>query len=185
MDNILLPENFTYSTWASVVLGYAVLIIIYALQFPAMNLSKKIREKTHWLLQLTFEGAFVYIAGISVISIWRGIWYVYDIYILPEDLADSCWITVTVGAVILYVILAGRSLGAIECLVDGIPSDGSGLYFLHYLNVLNAQIDEPDVDDTKDEVELKTSDVATQTAEIDLYFDQFVEVEINQNIKYT
>ncbi|XP_077867551.1 uncharacterized protein LOC144356736 [Saccoglossus kowalevskii] len=176
MDNILFPDNLKYSTWASVILGYVCMFIIYILQFLAANLSNKIRDKTHWILQLIFEDAFIYIAGFSVVNIWRGVWYVYDYYILPNNLSFSCWITVVFGVFTLFAIQAGRSLGSIECLVDGIPSDGSGLYFYHYFNVLNAPLDRPDVV-TKDEVKLKTSNVATQTPEI----NQFVEIEINQN----
>jgi len=48
---------------------------------------------------------FIYalIIGISVISIWRGIWMLLDIYLLPNNPATSATIPLVLGIIILLV----------------------------------------------------------------------------------
>ncbi|MBW3001902.1 hypothetical protein KY338_01935 [Candidatus Woesearchaeota archaeon] len=56
----------------------------------------KIKKKSHKLL-------FAIVIGFAVISFWRGIWGLMDIYLFPNNLSLSLWISVFVGIVILII----------------------------------------------------------------------------------
>jgi len=43
------------------------------------------------------------VIGFAVISFWRGIWGLMDLYIFPNNYTFSLWISVLIGVVILYL----------------------------------------------------------------------------------
>lgn len=45
---------------------------------------------------------FSLLIGIGVISFWRGIWELSDIYIFPNNLELSLWTSVIIGALIVF-----------------------------------------------------------------------------------
>ena len=44
---------------------------------------------------------FAIIIAFAVISFWRGLWGMWDIYVLPENYEVSLWISLAAGLVIL------------------------------------------------------------------------------------
>ena len=67
----------------------------------------------------------VYILGAATVSIWRGIWYLSDHWILPSNPVASWWITVSCGLVGPFLMTAGTSLLAPPAIFN---MDGPGLY---------------------------------------------------------
>ncbi|XP_070578011.1 uncharacterized protein [Ptychodera flava] len=136
LDNLLLPHHKDMSSYASVVIGYGTFIACYLLQYPTQIASVNLAQKP-FPLHLLFEDVYMLVAGFGAVNIWRGLWYVYDLHILPENFTISNVITAAVGTVILYLLLAGRCLGVCGCAVDGDRSDGSGILFSHFFGKLN------------------------------------------------
>lgn len=46
---------------------------------------------------------FAIIIAFAVISFWRGIWGLWDIYVLPDNYEVSLWISFVVGLAILLL----------------------------------------------------------------------------------
>jgi len=46
---------------------------------------------------------YALLIGFAVISFWRGIWGLWDIYVYPDFYALSLWFSVFTGLVILYL----------------------------------------------------------------------------------
>jgi hypothetical protein len=67
----------------------------------------------------------VYILGAATVSIWRGIWYLTDYLILPNDPLTSWWITAVGGMTGAFLLLAGSSLLAPPAIFI---LDGPGMY---------------------------------------------------------
>ena len=44
---------------------------------------------------------FALLIGFAVISFWRGVWGLLDIYLLPNNQSASFWISIIIGIVIL------------------------------------------------------------------------------------
>ncbi|HEA46640.1 MAG TPA: hypothetical protein ENH99_02560 [Candidatus Pacearchaeota archaeon] len=42
------------------------------------------------------------VIGFAVISFWRGIWGLMDLYLFPNNYELSLWVSVLMGVVILY-----------------------------------------------------------------------------------
>jgi len=58
---------------------------------------KKMEKKKH------HQVFFAILIGFAVISFWRGLWGLMDIYLFPNNYALSLWISVFVGIVILLL----------------------------------------------------------------------------------
>ena len=46
---------------------------------------------------------FAIIIGFAIISFWRGIWGLLDIYLFPSNLVLSLWASTILGALILII----------------------------------------------------------------------------------
>jgi len=44
---------------------------------------------------------FALLIGFAVVSFWRGIWGLLDLYLLPNNQPVSLWISIIIGVVIL------------------------------------------------------------------------------------
>lgn len=58
----------------------------------------KAREKRDW--KRIFLALLV---AFAVISFWRGLWGLWDLYIFPDNYLLSLWVSVVVGVLILVV----------------------------------------------------------------------------------
>lgn len=50
---------------------------------------------------------FAVLIGVAVITFWRGIWGILDIYLFPNDYSISSWASVLIG---LFILGITRSL---------------------------------------------------------------------------
>jgi len=46
---------------------------------------------------------FAVVIGFAVISFWRGVWGLMDIYLFPDNYALSLWISVIAGILVLVI----------------------------------------------------------------------------------
>jgi len=44
---------------------------------------------------------FALLIGFAVVSFWRGVWGLLDLYLLPNNQPASLWISIIIGVVIL------------------------------------------------------------------------------------
>jgi len=44
---------------------------------------------------------YAILVGFAVISFWRGIWGLWDVYVFPNNLVLSLWLSTIVGLIIL------------------------------------------------------------------------------------
>ncbi len=49
------------------------------------------------------QALFTLLIGASVVSFWRGVWGLLDVYLLPENYLVSSWISLIIGLFILAI----------------------------------------------------------------------------------
>ncbi|XP_077977746.1 uncharacterized protein LOC144433312 [Glandiceps talaboti] len=137
IDNVIRPDNLEKSAYTSLVIGYPIIIMTHIIQYPCAIISRKAKRFSR-VVQIIVEDMFWYLCSFGVLNIWRGLWYICDLYIYPENLAISYLKTSLVGFVTLYLLQSARNLGGAAVSVDGIPDDGSGVLLGHYFKRLNS-----------------------------------------------
>ncbi|KAI8496134.1 hypothetical protein Bbelb_259750 [Branchiostoma belcheri] len=138
LDVVIFPDDTTaLSYWISVGIGYGVHLLSTFAQHPVSTLSKQLKGTKHELWKrLALEDFYLLFVNSGVVNTWRGVWSVYDSYILTERPKLSAWVTHGVGAAACFLVFAGRSLsngGGIGVTVDGESDDGTGVLNSGYL----------------------------------------------------
>lgn len=136
-DIYLLPESEISSAWTSVGVGIALILLSIPLQIGANKLFTSTKS---FVLRVLLEEAVSIIMGIGTVVIWRGIWYVYDLYLLPDSWTLSCWVSHSCTIFVLYLALSGSSILSKGCATSGDTEKSLGCvnnieYFQYFFKV--------------------------------------------------
>lgn len=137
LDLFVYPEDFTKSSWVTLILGY----ILVAVAFLMQPLMKWICENISGTARLIVADLFLLFTFFATINTWRGIWNLLNIYFLPDNLELSCWITYWVCLVLLILLGCSNSLLVRGVYIDAEEPGGECVVFpCHYLrNILANQ----------------------------------------------
>uniref|UniRef100_A0ABM0M1N9 Uncharacterized protein LOC102803953 n=1 Tax=Saccoglossus kowalevskii TaxID=10224 RepID=A0ABM0M1N9_SACKO len=89
IDNVLFPADTEFSGWASLGIGYGIVFTSYLLQFIAAEISCRLGKYS----RIAFEDFFLSIVAFGILNIWRGVWYLSDVYIISDKVWASGWTT--------------------------------------------------------------------------------------------
>jgi hypothetical protein len=65
--------------------------------------KKKKQSKSSRILQKWEKIMYAIIIGFAVVSFWRGVWGLWDVYVFPGSYHLSLWLSTITGLVILIV----------------------------------------------------------------------------------
>ncbi|XP_070578009.1 uncharacterized protein [Ptychodera flava] len=131
LDNTLFPADIEMSGWTSLGIGYGITLFTYSTQYCTAFVTRRLKKFS----RIIFEDIYLSVVTFGIINVWRGIWYLSDVYILPGQVLPSGWITHCLGAVIIFVMGVGRSLLTVGCAIDGEQGDGRGVLYPHYIRI--------------------------------------------------
>ncbi|CAH1249184.1 Hypp8547 [Branchiostoma lanceolatum] len=130
LDYTVFPDDPCLSSWVSLGVGYTLYLLVTAIQFPLYRASKSLRgERLEFYKRLAIEDTYGLVVNFAVNNVWRGLWGLYDCYILYDQPWESNWLTHGLGAALCFMVCAGSSMGRILVSVDGEADDGSGMLF--------------------------------------------------------
>ncbi|XP_050297774.1 uncharacterized protein LOC126737102 isoform X2 [Anthonomus grandis grandis] len=78
-DILLLPDNFLWSSWMSLILGIIIVGLVYRLQ----NFFKTLCAKLTGVPKIIAADTYIVMSILATILYWRGIWSLSIIYIIP------------------------------------------------------------------------------------------------------
>ena len=126
LDTYLYPgdENFVYSAWSSFILGIISGIVCHVISCTIQKLPnaigsdgrgnnrrRKLITKSSILYSI-LERLYSFLVGFGVVNYWRGVWYLWDAYILTSYPIVQSWVSLLVGCLILFGLRAFRSVFA-------------------------------------------------------------------------
>ncbi|XP_024936877.1 uncharacterized protein LOC107263734 isoform X1 [Cephus cinctus] len=131
-DIYLFPQNREYSALGSVVIGYIIVTITFVLQ----PLMRYVCARLKGLARLAATDAFLLLSFLGTVNVWRGIWNVLDLWLLPEQPELSCWITHVFCFVFLVLLNCSNSVLVRGVYIDAEEEDGKCVVFpCHYLRL--------------------------------------------------
>ncbi|CAG9762591.1 unnamed protein product [Ceutorhynchus assimilis] len=138
IDLILLPDNFIWSSWSSLVLGLLVIGLVFRLQ----NFMKNLCTKTSGLTKIVIADFYIILSCIAIILYWRGVWNVTNIYFLPDDPELSGILSHFIGYMFLVVLGCSNSLLVRGVYIDGKEPNGECVVLpCQYLRIIFEQED--------------------------------------------
>ncbi|XP_001601769.3 uncharacterized protein LOC100117572 [Nasonia vitripennis] len=131
-DLYLFPENREHSAIGSLILGYVLVAVTFSLQ-PLMRYAC---SRLTGLARLIAADGFLLLSFIGTVNVWRGIWNVLDLWLLPEDPKLSCWITHFGCFVFLVLLNCSNSVLVRGVYIDAEEEAGKCVVFpCHYLRM--------------------------------------------------
>lgn len=106
LDILMFPGNDVYSAWGSTIMGYSTALFAFTLQSPLADFCAKV--KGFW--RIAIMNLYTAIFYIGSVNIWRGLWMLYDLYLLPGYPTWSYLITHTGGLLILGMGYCSHSI---------------------------------------------------------------------------
>lgn len=135
MNVYLVPDRLYITTWISYGIGITFCLIGIVLQPVAANLSKKL-DTHHVIFKIMFENVFIAFTNFGTINMWRSLWQIYNLYVLPPAKLDlynytveSCWLTHGVAVVVLLCLFNFKGAVTSGVDIDGSYSNGDGIRF--------------------------------------------------------
>ena len=116
------------SAWKSYGMGLGLLALGVMMMWSGTWLPKKADCDLETKLsrpKVLIRFLLVYILGLSSVQQWRGIWYLTDYYVFPNNIVKSYWVTAGVGPAVLFCLFAGASILASPALF---LLDGPGIH---------------------------------------------------------
>ncbi|XP_042211615.1 uncharacterized protein LOC121859013 [Homarus americanus] len=140
LDALLFPDKPVYSAWGSMVLGMTVTLLVFVAQLVMIPCLRRIRKG---LPKILVEDAYHSICFIGDVNMWRGVWMLLNIYLLPGLPVVSNFLTSVAGLVVLMCFYTSNSI-----LVRGAVMDGAGegcrsiVFPTHYLRFFHKKREE-------------------------------------------
>uniref|UniRef100_A0A336M8G3 CSON012613 protein n=1 Tax=Culicoides sonorensis TaxID=179676 RepID=A0A336M8G3_CULSO len=128
LDLELFPNNPIYSSWGSVLIGYSVVAVTFALQ-PVMKWTC---DRLDGWRRVAAADIFLFFSFIGTINVWRGVWHVLDNYFLTDDKLLGDWITHGVSMILLILLNCSNSVLVRGVYIDAEEPAGQCVIFPVY-----------------------------------------------------
>ena len=106
-------------------IGYVIVTMTFSLQ-PLMRYAC---ARLQGLARLIVADCFLLLSFLGTVNVWRGIWNVLDLWLVPDNQEMSCWIT-HVGCFVFLVLLnCSNSILVRGVYIDAEEDDGKCVVF--------------------------------------------------------
>ncbi|XP_013107366.1 uncharacterized protein LOC106087031 [Stomoxys calcitrans] len=118
MDLTMYPGEKAKSAWASLIMGYTTVALTFVLHPIVRWISKRING----FFKLVFCDIYYFAEFFGAVNAWRGIWNLLDVYVYPDNLILSYWLTHVIPFLVLAALKCSNSI-----LVRGVFIDADGV----------------------------------------------------------
>ncbi|KZC10897.1 hypothetical protein WN55_01596 [Dufourea novaeangliae] len=128
-------KRATYAPCASgtpLAIGYVIVTVTFSLQ----PLMRYVCARLQGFSRLIAADSFLLLSFLGTVNVWRGIWNLLDLWLVPDNPELSCWIT-HVGCFVFLVLLnCSNSILVRGVYIDAEEEDGKCVVFpCHYLRL--------------------------------------------------
>ncbi|KAH8297918.1 hypothetical protein KR018_000619 [Drosophila ironensis] len=116
-DLLLFPHDKALSAWGSLMIGYLTIFVTFLIH-PLMRCMCR---RLGGSLKLIICDVYYLMTFFGSVNAWRGVWTLLDVYLFPDDVLLSFWLTHIVPFLLLAAIKCSNSI-----LVRGVFIDGEG-----------------------------------------------------------
>ncbi|ROT67850.1 hypothetical protein C7M84_014037, partial [Penaeus vannamei] len=126
LDAVLFPTMPRYSAMGSMVLGMTVTLLVFAAQLVLIPYLRHVRKGVG---KIVVEDAYHTICFVGDINMWRGVWMLLNIYLLPDMPVVSNFLTSVAGLVLLMCFYTSNSILVRGAVMDGAGEGSKGVTF--------------------------------------------------------
>ncbi|XP_059055518.1 uncharacterized protein LOC131849455 [Achroia grisella] len=132
LDIFIYPEDKATSSYTSLIVGYALVVITFALQAPIRWAAARL----HGAPRLLLADVYHLISFIATVNVWRGVWGLLDVYWFPETPKLSNWSSHIISLTLLILLNCSNSILVRGVYIDAEEPAGECVVFpCHYLRL--------------------------------------------------
>ncbi|GBO98438.1 hypothetical protein EVAR_74_1 [Eumeta japonica] len=132
LDIFLYPEDQPKSCWASLIIGYTLVVLTFGLQVPLRWAAARLQGAPKLLLADLYH----LLAFVATVNVWRGVWGLLDIYLFPDTPKLSNWLSHGVSLALLMLLNCSNSILVRGVYIDAEEPAGECVVFpCHYLRL--------------------------------------------------
>ncbi|XP_063236123.1 uncharacterized protein LOC134538621 [Bacillus rossius redtenbacheri] len=128
LDSYLYPDSVCRSAWGSLLLGYGVVLVVFALQPPMKALCTRLAGRP----RLAAADLYVLVSFFGTVNVWRGVWLLLDAYFLPDSPHLSNWLSFSISLLLLMFMNCSNSILVRGVYIDGEEEGGKCVVFPCY-----------------------------------------------------
>ncbi|XP_047492060.1 uncharacterized protein LOC125041267 [Penaeus chinensis] len=126
LDAVLFPTMPHYSAMGSMMMGMTVTLLVFAAQLVLIPYLRHVRKGVG---KIVVEDAYHTICFVGDINMWRGVWMLLNIYLLPDMPVVSNFLTSVAGLVLLMCFYTANSILVRGAVMDGAGEGSKGVTF--------------------------------------------------------
>ncbi|XP_045112990.1 uncharacterized protein LOC123505576 [Portunus trituberculatus] len=131
LDAMLFPTQIIYSAWGSMAVGMTVTMLSFLAQLMIVPCFRHIHKG---LGKILIEDSYHTICFLGCVNVWRGVWFLLNIYLMPELQTVSNFLTAVAGQIVLMCFYTANSILVRGAVMDGAYEGAKGIIFpTHYL----------------------------------------------------
>ena len=134
-DEFLFPHRHLVSDLISIIVGYAILSVLFVLEFPLSFISNRLSRRESKVPKIVFEDIVMFVATWATLLLWRGGWDLCLKYVIPDKVIGG-WVSHWIGTWGLIVLQAFNNVAMNGIEIDGEYPGGEGLFPTEYLREL-------------------------------------------------
>ncbi|XP_075974622.1 transmembrane protein fuseless isoform X2 [Anticarsia gemmatalis] len=132
LDIFLFPDDQIKSCWTSLIVGYALVVVTFALQAPVRWSAARL----HGAPRLLLADVYHLVSFVATVNVWRGVWGLLDIYFFPETPKLSNWCSHVISLTLLILLNCSNSVIVRGVYIDAEEPAGECVVFpCHYLRL--------------------------------------------------
>lgn len=132
LDIYIYPDNHVKSYCISLIVGYALIIVTFALQAPLRWAAARLHGAPRLLLADTYH----LLSFVATINLWRAVWGLLDVYLFPDSPKLSNWLSHGVSLILLMLLNCSNSVLVRGVYIDAEEPAGECVVFpCHYLRL--------------------------------------------------
>ncbi|CAG4985615.1 unnamed protein product [Parnassius apollo] len=132
LDIFLYPDDQIRSFWTSLIIGYVIVLVTFAMQVP----MRWVVARLHGAPRLLLVDIYHLISFVATVNVWRGVWGLLDVYYFPDKPKLSNWSTHIISLTLLILLNCSNSILVRGVYIDAEEPAGDCVIFpCHYLRL--------------------------------------------------
>ncbi|XP_041987864.1 uncharacterized protein LOC121739444 [Aricia agestis] len=132
LDIFLYPNDVVKSCWTSLIVGYALVVLTFAVQAPMRWAVARLQGAPRLLIADVYH----LVSFFATVNVWRGVWGLLDVYFFPDTPKLSNWCSHIVSLTLLILLNCSNSILVRGVYIDAEEPNGDCVVFpCHYLRL--------------------------------------------------
>ena len=134
MDFYIYPNDPELSGWVCLLAGYGIHLLCHVLGLKLVDPNTKLPKTTGFRGSKFVKLLHIFFLGVMTVFVWRGLWFLQDVYVIPTNFELSAWVSSMIGFILLACL--GYTASILAPPAIQLSDEDSGIVFPFLVPIL-------------------------------------------------